>query len=91
MGHKVIETPNLDKLASESRVFTRAYVTAPLCGPSLASIITGLHPHQHKKTNNDPSYFEESINANTKEWPKERRQLREQVISNFTKVPRIPE
>ncbi len=54
MGHKVIQTPNLDKLASESLTFRRGYVTSSLCCPSLATIITGLYPHQHKVTSNDP-------------------------------------
>jgi arylsulfatase A-like enzyme len=54
MGHKTIQTPNLDRLASESLTFRRGYVTSSLCCPSLATIITGLYPHQHKVTSNDP-------------------------------------
>jgi len=54
MGHPVIETPTLDTLAATSLTYTRGYVTAPLCRPSLASIVTGLHPHQHGITGNDP-------------------------------------
>ncbi len=53
-GHPHIQTPNLDKLAKESLTFTRGYVPSSLCCPSLASIITGLYPHQHKVTSNDP-------------------------------------
>lgn len=53
MGHDVIETPNLDRLASQSVVFPRGYVAAPLCRPSLASIVTGLYPHQHGVVSND--------------------------------------
>ena len=53
MGHSVINTPNLDKLASQSLVFERGYVAAPLCRPSLASLLTGLYPHQHGITGND--------------------------------------
>ena len=34
-------------------IFERGYVTAPLCRPSLASIVTGLYPHQHGVTGND--------------------------------------
>jgi arylsulfatase A-like enzyme len=91
MGHRTIKTPNLDKLASQSCVFTRGYVNSPLCGPSLASIITGLYPHQHKKTSNDPPSVKDQMDANTRGWPEERRQLREKVISNFIEAPRIPE
>ena len=54
MGHPSIRTPNLDRLASQSLVFPRGYVPASLCCPSLASIITGLYPHQHRVTSNDP-------------------------------------
>jgi arylsulfatase A-like enzyme len=54
MGHPHIKTPNLDRLARESLTFTRGYVPSSLCCPSLASIITGLYPHQHKVTGNDP-------------------------------------
>lgn len=54
MGHPAVQTPALDRLAAQSLLFPRGYVTAPLCCPSLASIVTGLHPHQHKITSNDP-------------------------------------
>src|SRR5688572_19703136 len=54
MGHPTIRTPNLDKLASQSLVFTRGYVPTSLCRASLASMITGLYPHEHAITSNDP-------------------------------------
>ncbi len=54
MGHPHIRTPNLDQLARESRLFTRGYVPDSLCRPSLATIISGLYPHQHGITGNDP-------------------------------------
>lgn len=54
MGSKDVQTPHLDKLASQSLVFGRGYVPSSLCCPSLATIITGLYPHQHKVTSNDP-------------------------------------
>ncbi|HEY7308113.1 MAG TPA: sulfatase [Gemmataceae bacterium] len=54
MGHKHIRTPSLDRLASRSLTFPRGYVPCSLCCPSLASIITGRYPHQHKITSNDP-------------------------------------
>jgi arylsulfatase A-like enzyme len=54
MGHKSIETPNLDRLAAESLVFTRGYVPTSLCRPSLMTMITGLYAHQHKIVGNDP-------------------------------------
>ena len=53
MGHPYIQTPHIDQLAKESATYTRGYVTSPLCGPSLASIITGKYAFQHGQTGND--------------------------------------
>jgi len=54
MDHPVVRTPNLDRLASESLVYTRGYNTTSVCRPSLATYATGLHPHQSGITGNDP-------------------------------------
>ena len=40
-----LRTPHLDKLASESVVFTRAFCAQSVCSPSKAAIYTGLAPH----------------------------------------------
>ncbi len=55
MGHPAIHTPHIDRLASQSAVFRNAYVPTALCRPSLATIITGKYPHQHRITGNDPA------------------------------------
>jgi arylsulfatase len=44
-GNDRVRAPNLNKLASESAVFERTYVTHPLCVPSRASLFTGMWPH----------------------------------------------
>ena len=54
MGHPQIQTPHLDRLASQSVVFTRGYTPTSLCRSSLMTIISGLYPHQHLITGNDP-------------------------------------
>jgi uncharacterized sulfatase len=54
MGHPHVKTPHLDRLAAQSLTFRRGYVPASLCCPSLASLISGRYPHQHKVTSNDP-------------------------------------
>ncbi len=54
MGHEHIKTPHLDKLAGEGMLYERGYVTAPLCRPSLASLATGLYPHETGIRGNDP-------------------------------------
>lgn len=38
------KTPNFDKLADMGVTFTNAHCQAPLCGPSRASLMTGLRP-----------------------------------------------
>lgn len=43
-GQDWIHSPNLDKLASQSTQFDRAYCQAALCNPSRASVMTGLYP-----------------------------------------------
>jgi uncharacterized sulfatase len=53
MGHPHIQTPNIDALAKESATYTRGYVSSPLCGPSLATIISGKYAFQHGQTGND--------------------------------------
>ncbi|MCM8823025.1 MAG: sulfatase [Candidatus Omnitrophica bacterium] len=40
-------TPNLDKLAAESIVFTNAVAGCPVCSPYRASLVTGQYPHTH--------------------------------------------
>jgi len=55
MGHDVIRTPQLDKLARESVLFRRGYVPTALCRPSLMSLATGHYAHRHGVTGNDPS------------------------------------
>ena len=55
MGHPVIQTPHLDRLARESIVFRRGYVPTALCRPSLMALATGHYAHRHGVTGNDPS------------------------------------
>lgn len=54
MGHKVVRTPRLDKLAAQSAVFPNGYVPTSLCRASLATLLTGMYAHQHKICCNDP-------------------------------------
>ena len=43
-GHPNAITPNMDRLAATGTLFTNAHCQAPICGPSRASLFTGLRP-----------------------------------------------
>ncbi len=75
MGHPDIKTPHLDALAKRSLLFPKGYVSSPLCRPSLATMVTGLYPHQHGVTGND-------VDGRNK-----RAELDEQVKAEFHKHP----
>ncbi len=89
MGHPTIKTPNLDKLASQSLTFKRGYVPSSLCCPSLATIITGLYPHQHKVTSNDPP-GPQGAKRNTPEGQKAFQAGREVMNKHLEAVPTLP-
>jgi arylsulfatase A-like enzyme len=62
MGDEYIRTPNMDSLAAEGMLFTKAYCANPLCVPSRTSVFTGRYPHEHGKQTNvtqaiDPKEF----------------------------------
>jgi len=42
-GQQKIKTPNIDKLAKDGMRFTQHYAGSTVCGPSRASLLTGLH------------------------------------------------
>jgi arylsulfatase A-like enzyme len=50
-GSTFYETPNLDRLARESMVFTDAYAACPVCSPTRASILSGQYPARIGVTN----------------------------------------
>lgn len=89
MGHPFIRTPHLDKLASQSLVFTRGYVPTSLCRASLATMITGLFPHQHKITSNDPPL---PVGKNAEQANKDPlfQQQRQQMLKLFEQSPTLP-
>ncbi len=46
LGQQFVNTPNLDRLASEGMSFSNCYCTEPICGPSRASIFSGRMPSE---------------------------------------------
>src|SRR5579872_3594506 len=54
LGH-LVRTPNLDQLAAEGVTFTRHFANTAPCGPSRASLHTGLYLQNHRSgTNGTP-------------------------------------
>jgi len=49
---KLIQTPNIDRIAKEGMLFTNASVTNSICAPSRAVILTGKHSHLNGKIDN---------------------------------------
>jgi uncharacterized sulfatase len=92
MGHPTVRTPNLDKLAAQSILYERGYVTAPLCRPSLASMATGLHPHQHRIRGNDPAMPEGKNPANSPElWKQLRDRMKAPIQEHDTFIRLLAE
>ncbi len=50
--NKLIETPNIDRIAKMGMLFTNASVTNSICAPSRATILTGKHSHMNGKIDN---------------------------------------
>lgn len=65
-GHGLNETPNIDRLADQGAIFTRATVTNSICAPSRAVILTGKHSFVNGKVDNIQSF-----NWDQENFPKE--------------------
>jgi arylsulfatase A-like enzyme len=69
-GHGLNETPNIDRLAEQGAIFTRACVTNSICAPSRAVLLTGKHSFVNGKVDNmfpfdwDQSSFPKLMQAN---------------------------
>lgn len=50
-GDTVVQSPNIDKLASQGLVFNRAYCQVAVCGASRASMMTGILPTKTRFVN----------------------------------------
>ena len=85
MGHKVIQTPHLDRLAKRSATFPRGYVPTALCRPSLMTLATGLYTHQHKTSGNDPSHALASPKTQAQKY----KQLQGELIAHIDQHPTV--
>jgi arylsulfatase A-like enzyme len=48
MGNRIVETPEMDRLAAEGTLFTSAFATSSICAASRASIFTGTYERRHR-------------------------------------------
>lgn len=83
MGSETAKTPHLDRIASESLVYSRGYVM-PVCSPSLASLLTGKMPRHHGITGND-------LSPKAPQFPggkQNRKPLMDQLLSNSLILPK---
>ena len=55
-GNKQLDTPHLDRLASQGMRFTDAYAAAPVCSPTRAAMMTGQSPARVGLTNHAPGH-----------------------------------
>ncbi|MDA1038959.1 MAG: sulfatase-like hydrolase/transferase [Planctomycetota bacterium] len=89
LGHAHLRTPALDRLARESLVFPHGYVPSSLCCPSLASIITGRYPHDHRIVGNDPPE-KPGVGRRSPEGQKRFRDGREVMNRHLGEWPLLP-
>ena len=52
-GHPIVQSPNMDALASEGSVFTNHFVQVPTCGASRYALLTGMRPTKPLHLNNN--------------------------------------
>lgn len=83
MGSKMAKTTHLDRIASQSQLYTRGYVM-PVCSPSLACLLTGKLPHQHGITGNDLARGTAPENPGKKK----RDPLAQQLLGNSLILPK---
>jgi arylsulfatase A-like enzyme len=89
MGHAYIQTPRIDELAAGGLTLTRGYTTAPLCRPALASIISGLYPHQHGIVGNDPVFEAGGTQLYGEEWLARRAELNRPIVETLEQLPTL--
>ncbi|MHC4994340.1 MAG: sulfatase [Planctomycetota bacterium] len=64
-GDTLVRSPNIDQFAGQSRIFTRSYCNQAVCGPSRASVLTGLLPDNTRVWHNRNLFRDTRPNAVT--------------------------
>ena len=60
-GSDLVQTPGFDRIAGEGFLFQHAYVSAPSCGPSRASLLTGMPFYALGATSMNHTVWEASL------------------------------
>lgn len=89
LGNELVHTPNLDALAARSAVFPNGYVPMSVCRPSLATLLTGLYPHQHGIYFNHPPPGLGAMRKMTAEQYRATRATTDPLIERLPTLPRI--
>ncbi len=55
-GGTLINTPNIDRIASEGIIFTNSFVGNSICAPSRATMLTGKHTHKNGQMTNEVTF-----------------------------------
>ncbi|MBO0904824.1 sulfatase family protein [Jiella sonneratiae] len=61
LGFEGARTPHIDSLIKTGVAFRRAYTQSPICTPSRASFLTGMHPVAHHVQRNGCDHFPEHL------------------------------
>jgi len=89
MGNHIVHTPNLDKLACQSARYPNGYVPMSVCRPSLATLLTGLYPHQHGIHFNHPPPGLREMRKMTAQQYRQTRAKADYLIQQVPTIPRI--
>ena len=95
-GGGTVPVPNINKLADQGIRFSNAYVTAPICGPSRAAILTGRynqrfgfeHQQHNRYLKNKLEYMGFKFFVNSKPWyPQKQDSVPNQEFINAVGLP----
>ncbi len=89
MGNDLVHTPHLDELARTSARYPNGYTPMSVCRPSLATLLTGLYPHQHGIHFNHPPPGLRAMRDLTGEQYRQTRATTDVMITRVPTLPRI--
>ena len=88
MGNVLVKTPHIDRLAKQSARYVNGYVPSSVCRPSLATLLTGLYPHEHGIHFNHPPPGNSRLNKVPSDQYYAARAEAERL---FAESPRLPD